>query len=45
MADEHKHGTMDITVQEKTFSGFVRFVTWSVILILVFLVFLAMVNG
>ena len=45
MAEKHKHGTMDITVQEKTFAGFVKFVTWSIILILVFLVFLAMVNG
>ncbi|MEM9475944.1 MAG: aa3-type cytochrome c oxidase subunit IV [Pseudomonadota bacterium] len=24
---EHKHGTMDITEQEKTFAGFIR---WSV---------------
>ncbi len=46
MADqEHKHGTMDIEVQEKTFDGFVKFTTWSVIGILVFLVFLAIVGG
>lgn len=45
MADEHKHGSMDIRVQEQTFAGFVRVVTWSVILIAVFLVLLAMVNG
>lgn len=45
MAHEHKHGTMDITVQERTFAGFVRFVTWTVVLILVFLVLLAMFNG
>lgn len=24
---EHKHGTMDITVQEQTFNGFVKFST------------------
>ena len=35
---EHEHGTMDIKSQEKTFAGFVTFVTRSVILILVLLV-------
>lgn len=40
-----KHGSMEIETQEKTFFGFVKFVAWSVILILVFLVLLAMVNG
>lgn len=44
MAD-HKHGEMDIKVQEKTFDGFMKIVTWSCILIAVFLLFLAMVNG
>lgn len=42
---EHKHGEMDIEVQEKTFHGFVSFVTKSVIAIIVFLIFLAIVNG
>lgn len=45
MAEEHKHGSMDISDQEKTFEGFVKFTTYSVIGILVFLVFLALVNG
>jgi hypothetical protein len=45
MAEEHKHGTMDITVQEKTFAGFVRVMTWTAILVAVFLVLLAMFNG
>lgn len=46
MADqEHEHGTMDTTDQEKTFDGFVKITTYSVIGILVFLVFLALVNG
>lgn len=36
---EHKHGEMDIKVQEDTFEGFVKFVTWTVVAILVFLVF------
>ena len=42
---EHKHGEMNIEVQEKTFAGFVRFVATSVVIILVFLIFLALVNG
>lgn len=41
MADEHKHGSMDITTQEKTFDGFVTFVKWTVIVIALVLVFLA----
>ena len=40
MAD-HKHGDMDIKVQEQTFEGFVRFVAWSVVAILVLLVLMA----
>ena len=38
-------GKMDIRVQEKTFDGFVRFVTIAVVVILAFLVFLALANG
>jgi|LLEQ01.1.fsa_nt_gi hypothetical protein len=44
MAD-HIQGTMDITAQEKTFKGFITFVKYSVIVIAVFLVFLALVGG
>ncbi|MDJ0826370.1 MAG: aa3-type cytochrome c oxidase subunit IV [Rhodobacter sp.] len=44
MAD-HKHGEMDITEQEKTFSGFVKWVTNATIIILVALVLLAIING
>ena len=44
MAD-HKHGEMDISVQEETFAGFVRWVTKATIYILIFLVLLAMING
>ena len=40
MAD-HKHGDMDIKDHEETFYGFVRFVTWSVVAILVLLVLMA----
>jgi len=46
MADqEHKHGSMDIEVQEKTFEGFMKFTTYAVIGIIVFLILLAMING
>ncbi|MEP5761933.1 MAG: aa3-type cytochrome c oxidase subunit IV [Litoreibacter sp.] len=44
MAD-HDHGKMDISVQEKTFEGFVKFMSYSIVAIIVFLIFLAMVNG
>jgi Bacterial aa3 type cytochrome c oxidase subunit IV len=42
---EHKHGTMDITAQEKTFAGFVTFSTRAVIVILVAVVLLALMNA
>lgn len=42
---EHKHGEMDTTAQEQTYGGFVTFVTRTVIVILLALVFLALVNG
>lgn len=38
---EHKLGTMDITTQEKTYDGFMSFVTKSVVFILVLLVLMA----
>ena len=38
---DHKHGDMDIKSHEETFNGFIKFVTWSVVLILILLVFLA----
>ena len=44
MAD-HKHGEMDITVQENTFNGFIKMVTRGTIAIIVFLIFLALVGG
>lgn len=40
MAD-HKHGEMDIDVQEKTFDGFMKFTTWSVIVIFILLIGMA----
>ena len=42
---KHEHGSMDISVQEDTFAGFMKWVTRTTIGILVFLVFLAMVGA
>ncbi len=41
---EHKHGEMDTTDQEATFDGFIGFVTYTVIAIILALVFLALVG-
>lgn len=41
---EHKHGEMDITVQEQTFNGFVSFTIKSVIAIIVAVILLAFIN-
>lgn len=40
MAD-HKHGEMDIEAQEKTFEGFMRFTTKTVIVILLIVIGMA----
>ena len=42
---DHKHGEMDITVQEKTFDGFMSMVTKASIAIIVALILLALING
>ncbi len=44
MAD-HKHGEMDIEVQEKTFDGFIKWVVYGAIGSIALLVFIALVNG
>lgn len=44
MAD-HKHGEMDIKVQEKTFDSFVNITKWSVVAIIATLIFIALVNS
>ena len=41
MAD-FKPGTMDIRAQEKTFAGFMKFVTYGAVAVMVVLVFLAL---
>ena len=38
-------GKMDIKTQEKTFDGFVKAVTWGIVIVLLVLLFLAMVDG
>ncbi|GGB00441.1 aa3-type cytochrome c oxidase subunit IV [Allosediminivita pacifica] len=38
---EHKHGSMDITEQEKTFEGFVKMTIRTCIVILLVVLFLA----
>lgn len=40
MAD-HKPGNMDISEQEKTFAGFMKFSTWTAIWIIVLLILMA----
>jgi hypothetical protein len=42
---EHKHGSMDIRVQEKTFAGFMRFTVWVVGIVIGILIFLALANA
>jgi hypothetical protein len=42
---EHKHGSMDIRVQEKTFVGFIRMVSWGAGISIGILIFLALVNS
>jgi hypothetical protein len=41
----HEHGKMDVTNHEKTFAGFIRFVTNTVIGIVIFLILLYGLNG
>ncbi|MFV0384181.1 aa3-type cytochrome c oxidase subunit IV [Paracoccus sp. (in: a-proteobacteria)] len=45
MATEHKHGTMGITQQQKTFTGFVKFATGVSIAAIVVLIFMALANS
>jgi hypothetical protein len=39
---EHKHGSMDIRTQEKTFNGFISMAKWAVVVIFAILIFLAL---
>ncbi|ATX65900.1 aa3-type cytochrome c oxidase subunit IV [Roseinatronobacter bogoriensis] len=42
---EHEHGKMDISEQEKTFNGFVRWSTWGAVISIGVLIFLALANS
>lgn len=42
---DHTHGKMDIQVQEKTFAGFLRIVTWGACISIGILIFLALTNA
>lgn len=42
---EHKHGSMDTKAQEKTFTGFVRMVTWGIVISIGILIFMALANA
>ncbi len=42
---EHKPGSMDIRVQEKTFDGFIRMTTWAAIVAVLVLIFMALANA
>ncbi|MGH1331842.1 MAG: aa3-type cytochrome c oxidase subunit IV [Paracoccaceae bacterium] len=42
---EHKHGSMDTSVQEKTFAGFIKWVTWGAIVSILVLILFGLFNG
>ena len=42
---DHKHGEMDIKVQEETFNGFVSFMTKSTVVIIVALIVMAILGA
>ncbi|MGL5010388.1 MAG: aa3-type cytochrome c oxidase subunit IV [Paracoccaceae bacterium] len=42
---EHKHGSMDTKVQEQTFAGFMRMVSWGAAISIGILIFLALTNA
>lgn len=42
---EYKHGSMDTSVQEKTFAGFIKWVMWGAIVSILVLVLFGIFNG
>ena len=42
---KHEHGKMDITEQEKTFEGFLKFAAWGTAISIGVLIFLALANA
>ncbi|MDN5785517.1 aa3-type cytochrome c oxidase subunit IV [Pseudorhodobacter sp.] len=45
MAEDHKHGSMDIKDHEKTFDGFIHFMAWGAAISIGTLIFIALVNA
>lgn len=42
---EHKTGSMNVRAQEETFAGFITFVKWAVVVIILTLIFMALVDA
>ncbi len=42
---EHKHGSSDIRVQEKTFASFIRWSIWGAVISIAVLIFMALANA
>ena len=42
---DHKHGEMDISVQEKTFAGFLKVGTWGAVISILILIIVGLVGG
>lgn len=42
---EHKHGEMDITVQEKTFNGFIKATSYGAVAVVFILIILAVFSS
>ncbi|MEM9059565.1 MAG: aa3-type cytochrome c oxidase subunit IV [Pseudomonadota bacterium] len=40
--NEHEHGSMDVTEQEKMFAGFMRLTVYALVIIFIALAFLAL---
>jgi len=38
---EHEHGSMDVTEQERTFVGFIKWSVWVLVLVAIILIFMA----
>ena len=43
--EDHKHGTMDIRAQEKTFDGFIRMTIWGAVISILVLIVMALSNA
>lgn len=41
----HEHGKMDITTQQKTFDGFIKFTVWGAAISIAILIFMALANA